>query len=588
MASVPIAEEERRILDSYYAPAPNFTGYYVPFRASGRKKRWVNSRYPDTTLQRIRTDKFNSALMHDRQTNNWGWRSDYVDELRKRLGEQRIPSVHLAAWLYRIVDFQGPIVGGDLARRMFDDFAITAQEMELFEPLHESDFHEAADYYSRQPIDWRKLRTLIGTPPGTPPEEGGTLGHLEMRRVGPAAEIDMVPGERLNIVTGDNGFGKSFLLETAWWALTRDWIDNRPALPSEGATESTIICTIGTADAGETVSTAYDWSRQSWRTVGEPSVLPGLVLFARADGSFALWDPARRAAEPDEGGFVYLTRAETRDGKQTSRNGRTTSISEGLVRDWITWQHSAERVEITILEAVLKDLSPPEFQPPLHVGSPASVPGDMRLVPTIRHPYGDVPITYTSAGISRIVTLAYLLVWSWTTHVRLSALARRPPQERIIFFIDEIEAHLHPKWQRAIVPALLHTIQNLQSNVNVQLFVATHAPLVLASIEAEFDTERDRIFHMDVDNRSVRLHETSFTKYGDVDSWLRSELFGLRQPRSIEAEEAIEEAKKLQIQKNPSATAVRNVQHQLEQALGAHDDFWPRWRYFAEEHGVSD
>ena len=28
---------------------------------------------------------------------------------------------------------------------------------------------------------------------------------------------------RLNLITGDNGLGKSFLLDVAWWALTRKW-----------------------------------------------------------------------------------------------------------------------------------------------------------------------------------------------------------------------------------------------------------------------------------------------------------------------------------------------------------------------------
>ncbi|WP_218969708.1 hypothetical protein, partial [Candidatus Synechococcus spongiarum] len=28
---------------------------------------------------------------------------------------------------------------------------------------------------------------------------------------------------RLNLSIGDNGLGKSFLLDVAWWALTRKW-----------------------------------------------------------------------------------------------------------------------------------------------------------------------------------------------------------------------------------------------------------------------------------------------------------------------------------------------------------------------------
>ncbi len=40
-------------------------------------------------------------------------------------------------------------------------------------------------------------------------------------------------GERLNVLTGDNGLGKSFVLDVAWWALTGTWVD-RAVLPRGG------------------------------------------------------------------------------------------------------------------------------------------------------------------------------------------------------------------------------------------------------------------------------------------------------------------------------------------------------------------
>ena len=49
------------------------------------------------------------------------------------------------------------------------------------------------------------------------------LKHLELKNVGPAARMKLDFGSRLNLLTGDNGLGKSFLLDIAWWALTRRW-----------------------------------------------------------------------------------------------------------------------------------------------------------------------------------------------------------------------------------------------------------------------------------------------------------------------------------------------------------------------------
>jgi predicted ATP-binding protein involved in virulence len=45
-----------------------------------------------------------------------------------------------------------------------------------------------------------------------------------------------------------------------------------------------------------------------------------------------------------------------------------------------------------------------------------------------------------------------------------------------IILIDEIELHLHPKWQRNILPALTKTFPN------IQFIVTTHSPQVLSNV----------------------------------------------------------------------------------------------------------
>lgn len=49
------------------------------------------------------------------------------------------------------------------------------------------------------------------------------LEHLRLKNVGPSAKMEVEFAPRLNLITGDNGLGKSFLLDVAWWALTRKW-----------------------------------------------------------------------------------------------------------------------------------------------------------------------------------------------------------------------------------------------------------------------------------------------------------------------------------------------------------------------------
>ena len=59
------------------------------------------------------------------------------------------------------------------------------------------------------------------------------LERLELENVGPASAMVLDLAPRMNLITGDNGLGKSFLLDVAWWALTRRWPrDLNPRLTS--------------------------------------------------------------------------------------------------------------------------------------------------------------------------------------------------------------------------------------------------------------------------------------------------------------------------------------------------------------------
>ena len=129
---------------------------------------------------------------------------------------------------------------------------------------------------------------------------------------------------------------------------------------------------------------------------------------------------------------------------------------------------------------------------------------DSRKYPTLKMGYGqDVPVVHASAGMRRIIALAYLLVWAWQEHIEASKMLGNLPSNEIIFLIDEIEAHLHPQWQRSILPALLEVMAELTGHhdVRVQLIAATHSPLVLASAEPLFDMEKDAWFDLDIENR---------------------------------------------------------------------------------------
>ncbi len=53
---------------------------------------------------------------------------------------------------------------------------------------------------------------------------------------------------------------------------------------------------------------------------------------------------------------------------------------------------------------------------------------------------------------------------------------RDPADCEAVFLLDEIEGHLHPAWQRRVLPAFQHLFPK------AQMFVATHSPFVISSL----------------------------------------------------------------------------------------------------------
>ena len=185
-----------------------------------------------------------------------------------------------------------------------------------------------------------------------------------------------------------------------------------------------------------------------------------------------------------------------------------------------------------------------------------------------------------------------MLVWSWTEHLRASGLFKLHRTQQIVLLVDELEAHLHPRWQRRVLPACLEAVRTLTEDqgASPQMLAATHSPLVLASLEPHFDEERDRLFHLDLRDGEVCLDAMPWAKQGDVLNWLVSGSFGLRQARSVEAERAIEAAEAFMREDRSELPAklqdASAIHRELLRVLPGHDPFWPRWVVHRERAGA--
>ena len=403
---------------------------------------------------------------------------------------------------------------------------------------------------------------------------------------------------RINLITGDNGLGKSFLLDVAWWALTRRWprdlnpllTSGYPARPSNVREAATLGFSLRTAE-GQSLAyeSTYVPRDAAWPGRKGRPWIAGLVVYAHAEGGFSVWDPARNYwtirgdvdVQERVPGYVFSPQ-EVWTGLTATVSGNPVRVCKGLLDDWASWireQGAYADLMTRVLGSLTVRGDPVEVGPNVRLSV-----DDAQDIPSIKTDYADaIPIVHASAGIRRITALAYMLVWSWAEHVRAAEQLGLDKTHQIVLLFDEIEAHLHPLWQRTIVPALLTVMETLSDvhDPSVQLLAATHSPLVLASVEPLFDEERDRVFHLDVRDREVLLHEQRWAKQGDVVNWLVSETFGLRQGRSIEAERAIEAAEAFMRDDQDSLvdglTTQSDIQRELERVLPGHDPFWPRW-----------
>ncbi|MBD1216788.1 MAG: ATP-binding protein [Aphanizomenon flos-aquae Clear-A1] len=598
---VSLHSEIEDFLESYYKPCKESAYSYRCFRLPKNQNRWMKlDKYLRFIIQDIFIKNlFIEALIDKIDQYSWGWKDNYIEILKSCLyNNQVIPIFHLAVWIYREKEWTSETTPEDIIEHFKNDFLLNEEEINQLFDIFIPENININQLFQDKVVSWEELKTVISKPPDILPEEG-TLTYLEIQGVGAAKKLCFEPAERLSLITGDNGFGKTFLLECAWWALTGQWA-NLPAYPTQTASEDEPVITfkISGDSESDTESISYDWQLQRWNEIKNRSTIPGLLIYARVDGSFAVWDTAKqylssssriRNIEKKPLPFVF-TKDELWNG-QKDENGNT--FINGLLQDWIQWQSRPDKYPFDTLVKVLERLSPPE-QGDLGIlkpGEPVRLPYDAREIPTIEHPYGTVPIIHASAGVQRIITMAYLIVWAYEEHKIQSKLIRREPQKRMVILVDELEAHLHPQWQRAILPALLDVRDDLASDLQVQIMVATHSPLVMASVEPRFDQRVDKLFSLelvksDLLGNEVQIEELPFIRQGVVDSWLMSDVFKLRHSRSLEAEKAIEAAKVLQLSDNPNSEDVARVSHDLARYLSEDDRFWPRWIYFAEQHGV--
>ena len=128
--------------------------------------------------------------------------------------------------------------------------------------------------------------------------------------------------------------------------------------------------------------------------------------------------------------------------------------------------------------------------------------------PTYSEEMGQVPLYagFLSSGTQTTFLWIYWLALKMLHHYEFADGWKDKPA---ILLIDEIENHLHPTWQRRVIPALLEHFPGLQ------IFATTHSPFVVAGLRA------GQVHLLNRDENGV---VTATTNERDIIGWTTDEI----------------------------------------------------------------
>ena len=156
----------------------------------------------------------------------------------------------------------------------------------------------------------------------------------------------------------------------------------------------------------------------------------------------------------------------------------------------------------------------------------------------VKTPYGSVPFRQLSLGYRTVCAWTVEIAWNLIQHYPDS---ETPYGESAIVIVDEIDLHLHPRWQREIRKHLTNCFPNIQ-------FIATaHSPLIAqSSLDANLAVLRRESNYVVVESNPDVIKEWR------LDQVFTSELFGFESARIPEVAEKMQRMRELSLKQELS------------------------------------
>ena len=389
------------------------------------------------------------------------------------------------------------------------------------------DFPEIDAFLDRLAADARKA----GAPAAFPATSDRALliEGVELTNIGPFDTLSLDFRENWNLLLGDNGVGKSSVLKAIAVALSGTESKEYAGRLIKSERSSAII-SIRTprqryvtelyrtdSEAEMKVPPTSPLSVEGWLAMGFPP-LRALTWNRSEETLRAVGQPRPVAAD-----LLPLVKAEF-----DPRVDR--------LKGWLMDLHRQERTAPPDVKARLRLQREKLFEviaalTPDLVLKDGGLGSDRHQEVCVITDDGRVPIEAVSQGTSSLIGWIGVLVQRLfdVYHDR-----PKPWLEPALVLIDEVDAHMHPKWQRTLARALERVFPKLQ------IIATTHSPLMVPGL----DPDHVIVFKRNRKKVTVERQTTEMRGYR-ADQVLTSRLFGLQSSLSPETEEDLKEYRRL-------------------------------------------
>jgi predicted ATPase len=377
-----------------------------------------------------------------------------------------------------------------------------------------------------------------------------SLSVAGVRCFGPEQTLNLGHGNRpakWTVILGENGVGKTTILQCAW-AMAPNVAEAQPSRSSSRNVSAprgsgsmlamrratTSEMTVRADVVLEAPFTSTEIGTRASLFIESPTFQPhprtSLVNISHHPKGSAVCCGYGALRRSSEAAAVEAGHSGDSAASLFSDDAELISGSEWLLRADYAANTTADRRAVARrnkIQAALIDLLPDVSN--IRVAGLDEQPPRPRL--DVQTPYGWVPM--------RALSLGYRSMIAWVVDLASRIFAAYPDSadplsEPAIALVDEIDLHLHPRWQREITAHLDRLFPN------VQFIVTAHSPLVVQAPGVTNVAVLRR-----VDDHVEIVNDPEEVRGWRVDQILTSDLFGLSSARPIDVERLLERQQEL-------------------------------------------